>query len=263
MLSYQHIYHAGNLADVQKHALLCWMLAYMLQKDKPITYFETHAGRGLYDLDAEEALKTGEAAGGIAKADTGKWFAPDHPYMRALEQVRGQHGARAYAGSPMLAASLLRAQDKMHLCELHPQEFTALDYAMSPYAAKVYKADGLATALAVCPPVPRRGLLMIDPSYEVKTDYEELPSFIAKLHRKWNVGVIVLWYPILTSEAHRPMLCALEALELPDALRHEVRFPPIRAGHRMVGSGLFVVNAPYGAEAEMARLTALFKRKTT
>jgi 23S rRNA (adenine2030-N6)-methyltransferase len=113
-------------------------------------------------------------------------------------------------------------------------------------------------AQAVCPPEPRRGLLLIDPSYEVKTDYETIPSQIAKLHRKWNVGIICLWYPILTGGAHGPMLTAIEAQQLPGALRHEVRFPPVRPGHRMVGSGLFIVNAPYGTDAEARRLTTLF-----
>ena len=106
MLSYQHIFHAGNPADVHKHALLCAMLNYMTRKDKPLSYLETHAGRGLYDLSSDAALKTGEAAAGIA-ALTDK-FAPDHPYIKALATLRDRHGPSAYAGSPMLAALSLR-----------------------------------------------------------------------------------------------------------------------------------------------------------
>ncbi len=120
MLSYQHIYHAGNLADVQKHALLAVMLDYLTRKDKPLCYLETHAGRGLYDLSSEEAVKTGEAKAGIAAV--GDWFAPDHPYRKALDQVQSLYGTQAYAGSPILAETLLRKIDKMHLAELHPQE---------------------------------------------------------------------------------------------------------------------------------------------
>ncbi len=255
MLSYQHIYHAGNLADVQKHALLCAMLDYMGQKPKPLTYAETHSGRGLYQLDAAEALKTGEAAAGIGVAE--EWFAPEHPFRRALSAVRGTYGAGAYGGSPLLAAQLLRADDRMQLAELHPQEYAGLE-AVLGWRAKVHQRDGFEMAQAVCPPEPRRGLLLIDPSYEVKTDYTAIPGQIAKLHRKWNVGVIALWYPILTDGSHRGMLDALEAQNLPKVLRHEVRFPPAREGHRMVGSGMFVVNAPYGLADEAARLSKRF-----
>lgn len=258
MLSYQHIYHAGNLADVQKHALLCAMLGYLTRKDKPLTYLETHSGRGLYQLDAPEAVKTGEAAAGIDLITAQGLLPADHPYLVALAQVRATHGARAYPGSPLLAAQCLRPQDRMHLAELHPQEYAALDYVMSPYAAHVVKQDGFALAQAVCPPEPRRGLLLIDPSYEVKSDYESIPRAIGQLHRKWNVGVIALWYPILSDQRHAPMLTALETLDLPKALRHEVRFPPAREGHRMIGSGMFIVNAPWGLTDETTRLDRVF-----
>ena len=260
MLSYQHIYHAGNPADVHKHALLSRMLAYLTAKDKPLSYLETHAGRGLYMLDAPEAIKTGEAAAGIGAMVQRGGLPADHPYLGALAQVRAAHGPQAYAGSPMLAAQFLRPGDRMHLAELHPQEHAALDFAMSPYGARIYRQDGFAMAQAVCPPDPRRGLMLIDPSYEIKTDYQTIPEQIAKLHRKWNVGVICLWYPILTSRAHVPMLDALERQGLPGALRHEVRFPPVRPGHGMVGSGLFIVNAPFGTEEDAQRLTEVFAR---
>jgi hypothetical protein len=102
MLSYQHHFHAGNLADVQKHALLAWCLAYLTQKDKPLTYIETHAGRGLYDLASEYALKTGEAALGIERAED--WFPKDHPYRQRLNEVRASYGPTAYPGSPLIAA---------------------------------------------------------------------------------------------------------------------------------------------------------------
>ncbi len=255
MLSYQHIYHAGNLADVHKHALLAWMLAYLTAKDKPLTYLETHAGRGLYQLDAPEAVKTGEAAAGIARV--AGWFITDHPYARCLTQVRALHGPLAYPGSPLIAALSLRPGDKLHLAELHPQEVAALDNTMSPYPARVYQRDGAEMALALCPPDPKRGLMLIDPSYEIKDDYKTIPSLIRRLHKKWPVGVIVLWYPVLTDTPHRPMLKLLTEM-LPDAVRHEVHFPPARPGHRMTGSGLFILNPPYGFHAEAARLTALY-----
>jgi len=258
MLSYQHIYHAGNLADVQKHALLAWMLAYLTRKDKPLSYIETHAGRGLYQLDAPEAVKTGEAEQGITRILAGQALAADHPLHHAISETRKQHGEAAYPGSPLIAASLLRPADSLHFAELHPQENAALRAALAPRRANVHQQDGFELAQSLAPPTPRRGLLLIDPSYEIKADYARIPGIIAKLHRKWNVGIIALWYPILKDGSHKTMLTALEAQELPGALRHEVSFPPVREGHRMVGSGMFVVNAPFGAEEEAARISALF-----
>jgi 23S rRNA (adenine2030-N6)-methyltransferase len=259
MLSYQHLYHAGNLADVQKHALLAAMLAYLTQKDKPLTYIETHAGRGLYDLGAEEAVKTGEAAAGIAVAED--WFAKDHPYRQRLAEVRARFGPLAYPGSPLIAALSLRETDTIHLAELHPQEVAWLRSNLAPWDAHIHQKDGFDLALALTPPTPRRGMMLIDPSYEVKADYDTIPRHIAHIARKWNVGVIALWYPLLTGGAHGPMLKTLQA-QFPDALRSEVRFPLVREGHRMEGSGLFVINPPYGLAEEALRIEAAFKRFT-
>lgn len=255
MLSYQHAYHAGNLADVHKHAALAIALDRMVQKDKPLSYFETHAGRGLYHLDSAESLKTGEAAQGIARA--APWFVPDHPYARALAQIRQTHGNTAYPGSPLIAAALLRPFDSMTLAELHPAENAALRAALPDRYTQVVQEDGAAMILSRTPPDPRRGFLLIDPSYEVKTDYDRIPDLVAKLHRKWNVGVIMLWYPILTSGLQLPMVRSLRAT-FPDGLSHEVRFPPARPGHGMTGSGLFVVNPPFGLAEETTRLTPFF-----
>lgn len=257
MLSYQHIYHAGNPADLHKHALLAVMLGRMTEKPKPVSYLETHAGRALYDLGSAEALKTGEAAAGIGAH--GAWFPAQHPYARAVAAVRARHGAAAYPGSPLIAAELLRAGDGMDLAELHPGEHAALRLAMKGSGARLHRQGGFEMAMSVCPPEPRRGMIVIDPSYEVKADYGTIPGFVKKLHRAWNVGVIVLWYPILKDGRHSDMIGALEALDLPKALKSEVRFPAVREGHGMVGSGMFIVNAPFGTEDEAARLKGLFK----
>lgn len=257
MLSYQHFYHAGNLADVHKHALLATMLAHLTAKDKPLTYIESHAGRGLYDLNAPEALKTGEAASGIDRLEGS--FAPDHPYRRVLDRTRQLHGPRAYPGSPMIAALMLRPDDTLHLAERHPAEHLALAQAMLPYAARVHRVDGFAKTHELTPPMPRRGLLLIDPSYETAPDYEAMPRFVGQIARKWNVGVIALWYPILADRRHLSMLNALTEAH-PQALRHEVRYAPVRAGHGMTGSGLFVINPPWGLVDEAARVATLFAR---
>ena len=242
--------------QVQKHAVLAWVLDYLTRKDKPLTYIETHAGRGVYDLSADEAVKTGEAAAGIALAE--RLFPADHPYRQRLDEARAGYGSQAYPGSPLIAALGLRETDTIHLAELHPQEFAALKAAAKDWGAHVHQKDGFELVLALTPPTPRRGLMLIDPSWEVKADYEAIPRHMANIHRKWNVGILVLWYPLLKGGAHGPMLTALAAA-FPEGLRHEVRFPPAREGHRMEGSGLFVVNPPYGLAEETARLTAMFK----
>jgi 23S rRNA (adenine2030-N6)-methyltransferase len=262
MLSYQHGFHAGNLADVQKHALLAVMIDYLTRKDKPLSYIETHAGRGLYDLHGAQAQKTGEAAEGILKV--ANWFNAKHPYTRARKTISDEHSNNIYPGSPAVAQALLRDIDNMHLAELHPAEFELLKTAMrgskSYVGLHMLQQDGMDFAQSVCPPMPRRGLCLIDPPYEMKDDYAMLPDFIAKLHRKWNVGIIALWYPILESDLHKPMIRALRNLRLPDVLEHEVHFPPAREGHGMIGSGMFVINTPWGLEDEARRLSKLYKK---
>ncbi len=259
MLSYQHHFHAGNLADVHKHALLAWTLDYLILKDKPLSYIETHAGRGIYDLGADEAIKTGEAAAGIALAEP--FFPKNHPYLNRLNEVRASYGPMAYPGSPLIAALSLRDQDSIHLAELHPAEHQHLRHALNPWDTHIYQRDGFETALALTPPTPRRGLMLIDPSYEVKDDYDAIPRHLSNISRKWNVGIIALWYPILTAGSHTTMLATLAA-QFPEALRSEVRFPPIREGHRMQGSCMFILNPPYGMEDEAGRIAALFKKLT-
>lgn len=258
MLSYQHIYHAGNLADVQKHSILAWVLSYLTRKDKPVSYIETHAGRALYDLTAAEAIKTGEAAQGIQRSDIAAWFAPDHPYSTALAQVATTHGPHHYPGSPKIAELILRDQDTLHLAELHPQEAHALDIAMGE-TAKVYQQDGFALAHSLCPPTPRRGVMLVDPSYEIKSDYDTIPVFLSQIAKKWNVGILMLWYPVLRDGGYTQMIRTL-AQAFPDAVDHRVTFPPARDGHRMIGSGMFIVNPPYGLHAHLEHLSSCYTR---
>lgn len=259
MLSYQHAYHAGNLADVHKHALLSVALARLVEKPKPLSYLETHAGRGLYRLNAPESARTGEAAAGIARALAEGWFPDGHPLRAALAGVRAAQGDDAYPGSPLIAAHFLRPADAAHLAELHPAEHAALAAAAdrAGFAADIRHEDGFVMANALLPPTPRRGMLLIDPSFEIKSDYDRLPGWIARMARKWNVGIIALWYPVLTDDRQRPMAEALAAAH-PGALRSEVRFPPARPGHGMVGSGMFVINPPWGLADEAARLAGIY-----
>lgn len=258
MLSYQHAYHAGNAADVHKHSLLAVALNYLTKKDKALSYIETHAGRGLYDLTDAAAQKTGEAAQGVARMLQS--FPRDHDYVEMLGTFRATHGPDAYPGSPLIAAQLLRRFDRIDLAELHPAEHDALIQTMpvSPNT-RIHKRDGLEMAKALTPPDPRRGLMLIDPSWEVRDDYARLATLLPLLHRKWGVGILMMWYPLLADRRHAPMTRALREA-IPDIMIHEVRFPPARDGHGMVGSGLAVVNPPWGLDREAARLTEIFTR---
>ncbi len=242
MLSYQHAYHAGGPADLHKHIALAELLARLTVKPRGISYAETHAGRGIYDIAAPEALKTGEAAAGIAA------LAPDAstPFGRALGAIRARHGATAYPGSPMIARALLRPQDGLTLMELHPAENAALRAAFEG-GADIHRRDGLEGLLALAPLRPRKGLVLVDPSYEVKTEYAGIADFVLRLVRKWPEATVLVWYPLLPAGRHRDLVAGLAPLA---PLIDEVAFrrPPARG---MTGSGLALVNAPFGAEAAL------------
>ncbi|MGB3407870.1 MAG: 23S rRNA (adenine(2030)-N(6))-methyltransferase RlmJ [Jannaschia sp.] len=256
MLSYQHSFHAGNAADVHKHALLAVTLAYLTRKDKALSYLETHAGRGLYDLNDSFAQKTGEARAGVGRLFDR--FPSDHPWRTTITTLRTTLGPDSYPGSPLIAAHLLRRFDRIDLAELHPAEHDGLVAAMPDNPnTRIHKRDGLEMAKALTPPDPRRGCMLIDPSWEVRSDYEAISRLLPVIHRKWNVGVLMLWYPILPDRRHVMMVRALREA-MPELMISEVGFPPAREGHGMRGSGLAVVNPPWGLAEEAARLKALF-----
>lgn len=255
MLSYQHAFHAGNLADVHKHAALAWTLEYLTRKPKPLSYLETHAGRALYDLTGPEATRTGEAAQGISRVRP--LLDATHPYARVLDETQAGHGPSAYPGSPMIARLFLRQGDRMTLAERHPAEAAALRQTLPQ--ATIRETDGPALALSLAPPDPRRGLVLIDPSYELKNEWQDMPALVRALNRKWNVGIVMLWYPVLSTGAHVPLTRALSGLDT-DVLHHEVRFAPARPGHRMVGSGLFIVNPPWGMAKALSGIADLIGR---
>lgn len=242
MLSYQHAYHAGGPADLHKHIVLAELLTRLTAKPRGISYAETHAGRALYDLAAPEAQKTGEAAQGIAR------LAPDPatPFGRALAATRAQHGPTAYPGSPLIARALLRPQDRPTLMELHPAEHAALAKALP--GAAIHRRDGYEGLLALAPLAPRRGLVLVDPSYEVKGEYAAAVGFARRLLAKWPEAAILLWYPLLPEARHRALLAALAPLA---PLVDEVAFAP-RPSRGMTGSGLALLNAPWGAAAAFA-----------
>lgn len=246
MLSYQHAYHAGGPADLHKHAALAALLASLTRKARPISYLESHAGRGLYDLSDDAAAKTGEALRGVALlAET------DHPYWTAIRAVRDAFGPAAYPGSPAVARALLRPEDQLHLMELHPAEHAALVAAMAGPGVAIHRRDGREGLRALTPPNPRRGLALIDPSYEVKSEYADTADLALEVAARWPEGVVMVWYPILRESRHEALTGPVAAVAPPGLLRHEVAFadPPERG---MVGSGLILLNAPFGAAELLA-----------
>ncbi|MBI1385035.1 MAG: 23S rRNA (adenine(2030)-N(6))-methyltransferase RlmJ [Rhizobiales bacterium] len=245
MLSYQHAYHAGAPADVHKHLVLLLVLARLTVKARPITYMETHAGRGLYDLASPEARKTGEANAGIARLRRER-----PPFAAPLLAMAGN--GESYPGSPLIAARSLRPDDRLHLMELHPREHAALAALMRGDArVAVHRRDGYEGVLAISPPRPNRGLVLIDPSYEIKSEYANLPAFLARLARRWLEAVLVVWYPMLAAGLHEPMTAAIvsDALDRTGTApwQHELRLAPPRDGHRgLLGSGMLVISPPWG-----------------
>ncbi len=250
MLSYQHAYHAGNAADLHKHAGLAAILTLLTQKPRALSYLESHAGRGLYDLDGPEARKTGEAAQGIDRAE------PTGAYASALARLRARAGPRAYPGSPLLAAELLRPQDRMILCELHPQEHAALAAAIGA-RAEIHRRDGHEGLRALTPPKPRRGLALIDPSYEVKDEYVTTAETARAILARWPEGVVLVWYPVLPAGRHTDLLDRLQPVAGTLVSEIALQAPPERG---MQGAGLVVLNPPYGAGSAIQAACAPFSR---
>ncbi|WP_420566369.1 23S rRNA (adenine(2030)-N(6))-methyltransferase RlmJ [Thalassobaculum sp.] len=248
MLSYQHGYHAGCLADVHKHGALAALCVRLCEKPKPLSYLESHAGRGLYDLSSPEAEKTGEAKAGILRLIAEGAVPADQPLARAIRQTEATFGQGFYPGSPLVAASLLRSQDVLHLMELHPQEHAALRRALKGRNAHIHRRDGYEGLLAIAPPTPRRGLVLIDPSYEVKTEYLQVAETVIALNARWPQATVMIWYPVLQAGLHAPMISRLASAGLPDMTRREVRFHLAPGAAGMRGSGLVIVNTPWGVE---------------
>jgi 23S rRNA (adenine2030-N6)-methyltransferase len=239
MLSYQHMYHAGSLADVHKHILLARALTHLMQGPAPLLYAETHAGRGRYNLDAPEARKTGEAAAGIDTLLRQNRIAEAEPFMAALRKFQGPNN-RLYPGSPALAASLLRRNDALWLWELHPREHAVLARLFErDRRAMVFHANGqigLPFRLPPKPPVPSRGLVLIDPSYEIKDEFSALPGFVRRLRLRWPQTAGILWYPMLPAGRHQEMVTAVTANQK-DIKVHEAVWSESGASRGLYGSG--------------------------
>lgn len=254
MLSYRHGFHAGNFADVLKHTVLCRVLSYLRQKDKPLLYLDTHAGRGLYSLTTQEALKTGEFQQGIGRVWQQQWPEAMQPYIEVMTTLNPDGSLQRYPGSPWLAHALLRSSDRLHLCELHPQDFPALTRVFrGERRIYCFQEDGFEHALATVPPIERRGVILIDPSYEIKTDYQRVVRELVLLHRKFATGVYLLWYPVVSRSRIDQMRRQLTGTGIRRICAFEISLAEDEQ-EGMTGSGMIVINPPWPLMEEMREL---------
>lgn len=249
-MNYRHVFHAGNHADVFKHAALTLILAHLLTKPQPFAVIDTHAGVGAYDLASEGARRTKEYEGGVGLV-FGRPLAAAPAYAELLSAMNPD-GLTAYPGSPEIARRMLRDGDRLVLCELHPEDAAALKgrYRSDP-RLHVHRRDGYEAASALVPPPERRGLVLLDPPYEAPDETAKLAKALAAALAKWPTGIFCAWYPIKDHAIGDAVAAAARAF--PKALRAEFLAYPID-GEDMAGGGLVIVNAPWKLDEKLEAL---------
>ena len=257
-MNYRHAFHAGNHADVLKHVVLLALCESLAAKPAPCFALDTHAGRGLYRLESEDALRTGEAAGGVARLRRGIDPAIDR-YLDAIDACRERHGADAYPGSPWLLAHALRAQDRIACRELQAEEAAGLKANFAGDArVAVHARDGYAATKALLPPKVEgrryaRGLVLVDPPYEAQlAEFDAAFAALREGLARWPQAAFALWYPVKQRRALQPMLREAAALPAKSALLVELLVRPDDSPLRMNGSGLLLLNPPFGIEQRLS-----------
>lgn len=261
-MNYRHAYHAGNFADVLKHAVLVLCLEHLKKKDAPFRVIDTHAGCGAYRLDAVEAAKTGEWRHGIARLiGSGAEALPAQvatilkPYLdlMAVETVRDGQPMVAYPGSPRIVQALLRPGDTLIANELHPEDATVLRGLLArDRRCKVMSVDGWSALKALLPPKERRGLVLIDPPFEQPGEFERLVQALRDAVERFATGTVVLWYPIKDAAVVRQFVDSIAALRLEKVLRIELMLRAPRNTDLLNGSGLIVLNPPFTLADDLA-----------
>ncbi|APF38161.1 MULTISPECIES: 23S rRNA (adenine(2030)-N(6))-methyltransferase RlmJ [Chelatococcus] len=264
-MNYRHAYHAGNFADVMKHALLARILVHLLKKDAPFRVIDTHAGIGLYDLAGEEAEKTAEWRNGIGRLEAPlpqEAEALIAPYRAAIAAVRARHGESTYPGSPMLVSAMLRRQDRAIAVEKHPKDAQTLTRTLTyDQRIKAVALDGWTALHAMIPPPERRGLVLIDPPFEEPGELGRLAEEIARAWKKWPTGLFAGWYPIKDVRAIDAFAARLAASGTRKVLRLELMVTDGRDAARLNGSGLVVVNPPWTLKEEAEVLLPALARR--
>ncbi len=255
MLSYRHGFHAGNPADVLKHTVLVALVRAMQCKDKGIRFIDTHAGPALYDLESEAARKNREFERGIGRLWTNRPASRlQADYLSQIEAHNPDGELRFYPGSPLLVRALLRPQDDLVLCELHPTEQRALaERFAGDERVRVHADNGYAALAQYLPPPSGRGLVLIDPSFEVKSELEDMTVAMQRALKLFGHGIYVIWYPVIEGRDTTPdALPAALGLDREQWLDLRIAFPPEQRLGRMTGCGMAIINCPFRARGVLA-----------
>ena len=253
-MNYRHGYHAGNFADVVKHVALVAILIHLKKKDTSFSVIDSHAGRGRYDLAGGEAVRTGEALGGIARLSDLGADMPDalSGYLSLVKDA----GDNAYPGSPLIAAKLLRSQDRLTAIEKHPEEFTILKQVLAPFRNVVTEhADGYVRVPKLLPPPSRRGLVLMDPPFESPEEFSDLARAVREGIRKFATGIYLIWYPIKSDAEAKAFVGEVLAGGIAKAMTVEIKVAAPEG--KLDRAGLLVVNPPYGFDAAMEACAAV------
>src|ERR1700680_3381412 len=260
-MNYRHAFHAGGFADVIKHIVLVRILTYLQEKPAAFRVLDTHAGAGVYDLAGDEARRGGEWLAGIARIMQARFSEPTaallRPYLDIVRAFNPQRELAAYPGSPLIARALLRPQDRLTACEVEPKARKLLIAALRrDTQARVVDLDGWTALPAFVPPKERRGLVLIDPPYEQKDEFERLAAGFAEAFAKWPTGSYLLWYPVKSRRATdtlaRHVADVVGAGKPPGkALRLEFSVAPQEAGGPLASAGLLMVNPPWTLAGEL------------
>ena len=258
-MNYRHAFHAGNFADVVKHIILTRVLAYLMRKDAAFRVIDTHAGVGLYDLLGDEAGRTGEWREGIGRLMAADLPEPAAtlvaPYLAAVTAQNGDDQLRYYPGSPFIARHMLRDQDRLMALELHPTDAEALRQNFEgDIQTRVTQLDGWAAMGTHLPPKEKRGLVLVDPPFEIKGEFERMVQALVKAHARWPGGTYAFWYPIKDPKDVQAYVKGLRATCIDKILRLELTIRSPSIPPRLHGTGMVVVNPPYVLEDEMRTL---------
>lgn len=264
-MNYRHAYHAGNFADVLKHAVLARIVEYLKRKDKAFRVIDTHAGRGHYDLSSVEAQKTGEWQAGIGRVLEHN-FRPDAtallaPYLDAVRAANPGGGVKHYPGSPSIVRHLLRRQDRLTAIEMHPQDAAALSKRFAgDIQTRVIELDGWLALGAHLPPKEKRGMVLVDPPFEVAGEFDRLVEGLQKAYRRWPGGIYALWYPIKDRRAVNAFRAALAEAGIPKVIDIRFEIRPASSEPSLDGSGMVVVNPPFPLKEELGVILPALSR---
>lgn len=254
MLSYKHGFHSGNHADILKHMVICLLMRALNKKEKPYIVIDTHSGSGLYKLDGFMAQKNQEFKSGISKIKDNKTLRELVPEFYSVYDEVNQEDGNFYPGSPLFETRLGRDTDKFTLIDLHPNEFENLRNNLKrDRRCTIQNREGLEALNALLPPTPRRGMVVIDPAYEEKNEYIDLVKAVKHGHSKWNTGIFAIWYPVLGKlrDHSKNLTQDLRRLNIP-MLQVELCVEPQEEVFGMCGSGMLILNYPYGIDNELS-----------